>query len=43
MNLDVARSMLTSGRQDWLRRHLPWLPSGLYRTYLNLRKEQHPR
>lgn len=38
MNLHVARNMLTSRRQDWLRPHLPWLPEGLYRTYLSKRK-----
>jgi|ETNmetMinimDraft_18_1059904.scaffolds.fasta_scaffold49975_2 hypothetical protein len=38
MNLHVARNLLTTRRHDWLRRHLSWLPEGLYRTYLTKRK-----
>lgn len=38
MNLHVARNMLTTHRQDWLRHHLPWLPNRLYRTYLSKRR-----
>lgn len=41
MNLHTAQNLLVQRRRDWLRPHLAWLPSGLYRSYLNQRKIRH--
>ncbi len=35
MNLYTASKLLVRDRRDWLRPHLPWLSSKLYRNYLS--------
>lgn len=39
MNLIAAQAFLTRDRRDWTKPHLSWLPSSLYRNYLEARRK----